>query len=259
MRQSPGEAMPVAAGCRYGVNMPRDTRSKSTQTPRQPAAIDATDSGDADLLARLRRLVPSNLRLVEEQAVLYREGEDAASVFVILHGMIKLLVHLPNGKVRIVRLQVAGDWLAIEGLGKENQAYEHTAIAVSDTEVVQFPSASLSALLQEDADLYAALLKRGFSHLETADRWIAEFSTGSIKARLAHLLEFLGDLETNEMSNTINLLTVNETADVLGVTPESVSRFLAEFKRNKVLIQVDKDDNWLYRIDKARLDEEKKD
>jgi len=236
--------------------MPTDNRSKSTQT-RQARAIDARDSGD-DLLDTLRRLVPCKRRLVEAKAVLYREGEDAASVFVILRGMIKLLVHLPNGKVRIVRLQAAGDWLAIEGLGKD-QVYEHTAIAVSDTEIVQFPAARLCALLQDDADLYAALLKRGFEHLETADRWIAEFSTGSIKARLAHLIEFLGDLETDGMSNTVNLLTVNETADVLGVTPESVSRFLAEFKRNKVLIQVDEDDNWLYRIDKARLDAEKKD
>jgi CRP/FNR family transcriptional regulator, anaerobic regulatory protein len=236
--------------------MPRDTSSKSTQTPRQAVDIDATDD---DLLDTLRRLVPCKPRLVEVKEVIYREGEDAESVFVILRGMVKLLVHLPNGKVRIVRLHVAGDWLAIEGLGK-GQAYEHTAIAVSSqAELVQFPSARLGALLQEDGDLYAALLKRGFDHLEKADRWIAEFSTGSIKARLAHLLEFLGDLETGERSNTVSLLTVNETAEVLGVTPESVSRFLAEFKRKKVLIQVDGDDNWLYRIDKTRLDEEKKD
>jgi CRP/FNR family transcriptional regulator len=103
-----------------------------------------------------------------------------------------------------------------------------------------------------------ALLKLGLDHLEKADKWIAEFSTGSIKARLAHLIEFLGGLEVDASSNIINLMTVNETADVLGVTPESVSRFLAEFKRNKVLIQVDKGDNWLYRINHSRLDEEKK-
>jgi CRP/FNR family transcriptional regulator len=237
--------------------MPRDTRSKSTPTTQQGVDIDASDAGD-DLLDTLRRLVPCKPRRLAEKEVIYREGEDAESVFVVLRGMVKLLVHLPNGKVRIVRLQVAGDWLAIEGLGK-NQTYEHTAIAVSAAEVVQFSAARLCALLQEDADLHAALLKRGFDHLETADRWIAEFSTGSIKARLAHLLEFLGDLETDGISNTVNLLTVNETADVLGVTPESVSRLLAEFKRRNVLIQVDDDDNWLYRIDKASLDEEKKD
>jgi CRP/FNR family transcriptional regulator, anaerobic regulatory protein len=238
--------------------MPKDTRLESTQTTQESAVIDAAGAGD-DLLDTLRRLVPCKPRLLEEKEVLYREGDEAESVFVILRGMVKLLVHLPNGKVRIVRLHVAGDWLAIEGLGKD-QAYEHTAIAVSsNTELVQFPSTRLSALLQEDGDLYAALLKRGFDHLEKADRWIAEFSTGSIKARLAHLLEFLGDLETGEKPNTISLLTVNETADVLGVTPESVSRFLAEFKRNKVLIQADDDDNWLYRIDKTRLDREKRD
>jgi CRP/FNR family transcriptional regulator len=236
--------------------MPRIIRSSSIREGGQSNDSCEADTTD-ELLHSLQRLGRSKTRRFDKQETIYREGENAETVFHILHGMVKLLVHLPNGKVRIVRLQVTADWLALEGLGKNN-TYEHEAVAVSEVEVVQFPAARLCALEEEDCDLYVALLKLGYDHLEKADKWIAEFSTGSIKARLAHLIEFLGGLEVDAGSNMINLMTVNETADVLGVTPESVSRFLAEFKRNKVLIQVDESDNWLYRIDHCRLDEEKK-
>lgn len=195
-------------------------------------------------------------RWFEEQDVIYREGEPARNLLVILRGMVKLIVHLPNGKARIVRLHVAGDWIALECLQRD-RTYEHTAVAVSGVEVVQFYASNLCALEQDDCDLYAAILKRGYEHLEKADKWIAEFSTGSVKARLAHLVEFLGELEPGDESNIVSLLSVGETAEVLGVTPESVSRFLAEFKREGVLVKLDEDDNWLFRIDKQKLEQVK--
>ena len=221
--------------------------------------LDADELAEHDELQRsLLQIATCKNRWFEAQDVIYREGEPARNLFVILRGMVKLIVHLPNGKARIVRLHVAGDWIALESLRSDN-SYEHTAVAVSGVEVMQFYASNLCTLEQDDCDLYAAILKRGYEHLEKADKWIAEFSTGSVKARLAHLIDFLGELEPGGESNVVSLLTVSETAAVLGVTPESVSRFLAEFKREGVLIRLDEENNWLYRIDKSRLDEVKQD
>ena len=56
-----------------------------------------------------------------------------------------------------------------------------------------------------------------------------------IKARVARLVNFLSDIEGKDASNEVKLLTCEEMAEILGATPESVSRVLAEFKREKVL------------------------
>jgi CRP/FNR family transcriptional regulator len=42
-------------------------------------------------------------------------------------------------------------------------------------------------------------------------------------------------LENNASPDLVELLTCEEMASVLGVTPESVSRTLAEFKRQRIL------------------------
>ena len=48
-------------------------------------------------------------------------------------------------------------------------------------------------------------------------------------------MNFLARIEDQAVSGDVKLLTCEEMAEILGATPESVSRVLAEFKRSNVL------------------------
>ena len=167
--------------------------------------------------------------------VIYRESERVDKIYLIRSGLVKLLSYLPNGRVRIVRLQTRDNWSGLEGL--VGQLYEHTAIAVGEVEVEYVSISSLHLLERESPGEYCQVLKQGYKHLAQADKWIADFSTGDIKSRVARLLEFLAELnhDHGELSGSVQLLTVHEMADILGVTPESVSRIVAAFKRRNIL------------------------
>lgn len=183
--------------------------------------------------------------------VIYRESDRVDKVFIILSGMVKLLSYLPNGRARIVRLYAHNHWLGLEGL--VGQPYEHTAVAVEDVEVAYISVNNLHLLERDNPRQYGQILKQGYKHLAQADRWIADFSTGGIKPRVARLVDFLSTLEYGESSNMVELLTVHEMADMLGVTPESVSRILAEFKRNDTLHKLDSHSDQTYEIDSQQL------
>lgn len=183
--------------------------------------------------------------------VIFRECDSVDKVFVILSGMVKLLSYLPNGRARIVRLHGQNHWLGLEGLVR--QPYEHTAIAVDDVEVAYVPMNKLHLLERDHPQQYCQILKQGYSYLADADRWIAHFSTGGIKPRVARMVEFLSILEYGKSSNKVELLTVFEMADMLGVTPESVSRILAEFKRKDILHKLDGVSDETYVINPRKL------
>ncbi len=91
---------------------------------------------------------------------------------------------------------------------------------------------NIHILERDNTDQYFKLLKQGYLDLAKADRWIADFTTCGIKPRVARLVDFLSKIEFGESSTRVELLTVHEMAEMLGVTPESVSRVLAEFKPN---------------------------
>lgn len=188
------------------------------------------------------------------QEVLCREGDPVERLCRIRKGLVKLVTYLPNGRSRILRLHAHGHWLGLEGLLRLPS--QHTAIAVNEVELETFSTAELLRIQAQDPQRLAQVLRQWHADLRQADRWISDFSTGSIKPRVARLLEFLAELQDDEASYDVALLTVHEMADILGVTQESVSRILAEFKRRSILRKQVHPLRETYRLDSRRLQQE---
>jgi CRP/FNR family transcriptional regulator len=170
------------------------------------------------------------------QQVIFNQSAQADAMYIIVTGMVKLLTYLPNGKARIVRLHGPGSVLGLTGMF--NQKYEHKAVAIHDVVLLKIATYSLQSLCNQSPDKLLGIVKNLFESLNLADTWITQFSTGSIKARVARLITFLSYLETETSPDVVQLLTCEDMASVIGVTPESVSRILAEFKRQKVLQRI---------------------
>jgi CRP-like cAMP-binding protein len=185
------------------------------------------------------------------ESTLYHEGTENNTVFFVTEGLLKLVSHLPSGRARIVRLHRQGSILGLNSVIAD--VNEHTAVALTPVTALQLPVSALERLRQEDANTYATLLERWHIYLQEADRWITEFSTGPIRGRVARLVAFLSEFEPEASGGQVRLLTCEEMAAILGVTPESVSRILAEFKRHDVLSKDGDEPDSLYKADVEHL------
>lgn len=190
----------------------------------------------------------------QAKEVIYRESERVDGIYVIRSGLVKLLSYLPNGRARIVRLHASNHWIGLEGL--LGQSYEHTAIAVGDVEIQHVAIHRLQRLNRDNPGVLGQLLCQWHGALMHADRWISDFSTGGIKPRVARLIEFLAELEYGQPLDRVELLTVCEMAEILGVTQESVSRTLATFKRRAILRKQSDPSREIYRVDATGLQRE---
>ena len=170
------------------------------------------------------------------QQIIFNENTDADAIYVVVEGMVKLLVYLPNGKARIVRLHGPGSVLGLTGLF--GNIHKHRAVAVHDAALLKIATHSFRQLKQQNPESFLGIIGKMVENLNIADAWITQFSTGSIKARVARLITFLSYLETETSPDFVELLTCEEMASVLGVTMESVSRTLADFKRQQILQRV---------------------
>lgn len=184
--------------------------------------------------------------------VIYREGETVDTVYAINRGLVKLLSYLPNGRGRIVRLYGKGIWIGLEGLLR--RPYEHTAIAIDEVEACRLPANMLRLVQRDDPRDYQHIMHKWHEHLVEADMWISDFSTGAVRSRVARLIGFLSRIEERHDAGKVKLLTCDEMSAILGVTPESVSRIIAEFKRGGVLRALDNTTTELYRCDAIELE-----
>ena len=202
--------------------------------------------GNSLSLLRLARYGPGE--------TIYRESSVVEALYLVLDGRIKLMNYTPDGNARIVRLHDRGSVLGLNAL--LNEKHDHTAIAIGEVSLYVLPMQAIGGIRNEDPEAYSRLLEYSHEYLKQADTWIVEFTAGGIRGRVARLVLFLMSQDESTGSREVDLLTVNEMAEILGVTPESVSRTMADFKRKNILSPVDDDRPDLCRCDRAALTRE---
>lgn len=227
----------------------------NTPLPNAESGLRASDapedSGRRDPAMESGALPASKRRLFSARDILYRGGDTAQAVFAIQSGLVKLVSYSPSGQARIVRLHGKGAMLG--ALGLLYPTYEHTAIAVNEVAVDVTPLRILLQIREIDPRLYSQLIEHSYQSLRRADLWITHFSTGCIKARVARLVNFLSVLQHGTGAKEVALLSCEEMAAILGVTTESVSRTLAEFKRGQLLRSLEGASERLYQRDSKAL------
>ena len=211
--------------------------------------IISDDGAAKELLSVFKTVKKINFR---PQQILFHEGATADTLYIISKGLVKLVSNLAHGRTRIVRLHSPDNIIGLCGLIDAN--YDHTAIAINDVEVMKVPISLLKQVIHDNPDLSLYVNEQWYAYLRAADSWIIQFSTGSIRARVARLITFLSYLENEPNPEYVQLLTGEEMAAILGVTPESVSRVIADFKRQKVLQPIYGHSIELYKRDPSMLE-----
>ena len=175
---------------------------------------------------------PIEQYMLHPGSVLYRSGEPAEHLYTVRSGLLKLIQYLPDGAQRIVRLVKGTDVTGLEGLIGE--PYQHHAVTLQPTEVCRLPVHVVEMLSGENPALHRELLNRWQRALNEADAWLTELSTGSARQRVARLLlRLVRDADTSECE----LFGREDMGAMLGITTETASRTIAEFKRQRLLVE----------------------
>jgi CRP-like cAMP-binding protein len=166
-------------------------------------------------------------------AVLFAQGQSDKGVFSIRSGMVKLLSLTTDGTQRIVRLLGRGGAIGLELLEPE-ETYRHTAIALTPVDACQIP---LETMLQLDASypqLCQEVRARLQEDLDRADQWVVTLGSGPARRRIAWLLLLMVEY-SNSPNDSIELLSREDMAAIIGSSVETASRIVADLKRRDIL------------------------
>ncbi len=157
---------------------------------------------------------------------LYRAGDPPTHVFTIREGLVKLVQYLPDGHHRIVRLLAQGDLAGKEAIVGQPQGHE--AIVLEPVSACRIPVSVIKELERSTPRLHEQLMTRWQRALSTADAWLTELSTGPARARVAHLIIWL--IQSCHQDD-FYLPSREDMGAMLGLTTETASRVMAEFRR----------------------------
>ena len=154
----------------------------------------------------------------------FRQGEAADELFVLLQGRVKVTQVTPDGQQVVVRLLGPGEMMGcVAAWGGGN--YPGTATAQEDSSVIGWSGAVLGRLVERHPAIARNLLGTvGHSLQETQTR-LREMATERVERRLAHALLRLVDKEGASLR-----LTRQELAELAGTTLFTASRTLSAWE-----------------------------
>jgi CRP-like cAMP-binding protein len=176
-----------------------------------------------------RELCVTHFRLAtfEAKRPIYNVGDPGAALFMVRRGLLKLVRYAHDGAQRVVRLLCPGDSFGFEAL--LGRPYQHLAVAATACEVCRMPADTILRYGRGNPDVLNAILTQYDKSMDMADMFLAELSTGSAPVRVARLLLFL---ESVGDETGAPLLSREDMGDVLGISTETASRVIAEFRRH---------------------------
>lgn len=166
--------------------------------------------------------------LVPAGEALYQPGQEASAVFTVREGLLKLEQYLPDGTQRIVSLLGQGDAAGLEATVADT--YEHAAIALRNVRACRIPREVVSRLSPK---LHRQLMNKWHDAVKRSHDCLRDLSTGNARQRMARLFLLLAGQGT-----PCKLFGREDVGALLGVTTETASRTVAEFKRQGLVREV---------------------
>ena len=147
----------------------------------------------------------------------------------------KLIKHSHDGAERTVRL--LGQCAAIGREALNEGIYWHTAVALREAGLCRILFGLVDRLRERSLPVADHLIKQWEQDVLYAVRWITDLCSGAVRSRVHRMIRMLVEISEGDW-HRLELPSVDDLAAIVGTSPESVSRILAEPKRGKVLKRV---------------------
>ncbi|HKE56939.1 MAG TPA: Crp/Fnr family transcriptional regulator [Pyrinomonadaceae bacterium] len=171
-------------------------------------------------------------------AVLFVEGQQAAGIYVLRRGRVKVSIGSAEGKTLVLRIAGPGEPLGMNAT-LTGQPYAATAETLEPCQIDFIAREQLLKLLERDKKAYASValaLSHKLSSVVEHARLL--FLSQSVAERLARLLVKWCNEHGSCTAHGIRInsgLTHEEMAQMICASRETVTRLLSEFKRENIL------------------------
>lgn len=201
----------------------------STRSHAPWPVLEVDKSAHADPLAAALQSIGAVLKLKRNAAV-FNEGDPARQVYKVISGAIRTCRVLMDGRRQISDFYLPGDFFGLDWQSE----HAFTAEAIADAVVVSYPRAQLDLIAETQIGMQRLLMSLLSKSLSTTQNHVVMLGRQTAQERLAWFL--LNLMERSDDNTDLDLpMSRLDIADYLGLTIETVSRGISQFKRQHLI------------------------
>jgi len=174
-------------------------------------------------------------RELSAHEVLFRQGESSDWLYIVRDGQLKLTIMESDGREQIIRIAVGGQLIGYNSLDEAHHAY--TATALTDARLCGIRHRDMLQVLESNVDVSRRMVEMLNAELAQARSLIRILGQKTAAEKLALFLLSLVPTYLPPAQAIAHPMPLSrrEIADMLGLTEETVSRLMAELRRERII------------------------
>ena len=190
----------------------------------------AKKTGNTTLISDTREIMH-----VKKKQVIYANNQKPANLFFVSKGKVKTFKINELGKELITDIYKEGEFLGYIPL-MEDTAYQDTAEALQDVELMVIPRADFLAILGSDSLVAQAFIKMLSRDVTEKEEKLVSLAYNSLRKRIATgLLQVYDKFKKTPADNPRLEISREDLAQIVGTATESLIRTLSDFKSEKLI------------------------
>ena len=196
-----------------------------------------------EFFSKLSRSALEDISLMEHPSsyaanvVLFTEGEPVRTLFIILEGEVRLSINSREGRRLCLRIARPGDIIGLSST-ISGTPYDMTAETIYPSKVAPIKRREFLSFLARHPDAYYSVTEELGRHMSIACSQLRTLGiSSSASEKVARLmLEWSDSGQAMESESRIHIpLTHEEIGDFLGMSRETVTRTLSNFKNRRLV------------------------
>jgi CRP-like cAMP-binding protein len=164
----------------------------------------------------------------------FKEGDLSNSLYVLHRGLIKLSMVADTGREHIVRFLFPGDFFGLAALLQESRQYAHAEV-IEEAKVCRIDRGDFQPLLERSPAMTYRFLLAMSQRVQQADGWAGAVTLLEVERRIARLLIHFQRIGFSTRGEIRLPAAKKEIAAMIGTTPETLSRKLAQLEAQQLI------------------------
>jgi CRP/FNR family cyclic AMP-dependent transcriptional regulator len=189
-------------------------------------------------------------RYFGKKAVLYQEGQRASQVWYIVNGKVKTFLINNDGKELITHIYGPGDCVGYIAAVRGG-SYTDNAKVVEDANLIIISRPEFLDILASDSVLARQLIRWLARNATEKEAGLLNLAYSSLRKKVANgILSLYDHFRGLEANKSFIMVSRDNLAAIVGAAPESLTRTLSDFKKEKL---IDMSDGRIYLLDETGL------
>jgi CRP-like cAMP-binding protein/CheY-like chemotaxis protein len=175
------------------------------------------------------------IKRLRRKDILFMEGDSPNYLYFVVSGKIKTYKTNESGKEYITEIHGPGNFFGYVALF-EDSCHQESAMAIENAEVALIPRQDFFHLLYANREVAVEFIRFMSNSLAGAENKLLNMAYNSARKRVAEAILFVNNKFASEGDHSMSFPLNRENISALaGISPESVSRNLTDFKEEGLI------------------------